>query len=147
MLKLVVYVSEYTGNEADAATDLNNICRHASEFNARRNISGVLFYENYHFLQAIEGPQLEIDGLMESIRMDSRHRNIDILVEMDISSRYFSRWNMQPINLETSSLFETKVLKKLRDAYMHNLQISDASFVMLIQDILNTPGAEEILKS
>jgi hypothetical protein len=52
---------------------------------------------------------------------------------------------MDSIQLEQSHLFTAETLKKLRDAYRRNVKLTDASFVELLQDMLNTPGVESIL--
>lgn len=47
---------------------------------------------------------------------------------------------MDCMNLDKAELFTSETLIKLRDAYSRNIQISDAAFVGLLQDMLNTPA-------
>lgn len=144
-MRLLIYVSEYTGTQEALDDTLAGIRRISKERNDENQITGILFYENGTFLQAVEGPEQSIDNLMDRLQEDPRHRNLEILVQIEIDERYFQQWNMDSINLEQSDLFTADVLKKLRDAYMRNIELTDANFVMLIQDMLNTPGVEAIL--
>ena len=145
MMRLIIYVSLYAGNASDLERDLKNIRSLAKKRNSQNGITGVLFYENHHFLQALEGYDSVLDDLLERLHRDARHRDIQLLVDMSIAEPYFENWNMDTLNLNKVELFTAETLKKLRDAYLQNVELSDAAFITLIQEMLNTPGVEEIL--
>lgn len=147
MLRLIIYVSEYRGDQDTICDDLRAIRDTSKEINLAEGITGVLLYENRHFVQAIEGGEAEIAALVERLRADRRHRDMRILVDIEIASRHFGQWNMDTLNLDDTSLFTSDTLIKLRDAYARNIEISDATFVCLIQDLLNTPGVEAFLNT
>jgi hypothetical protein len=67
--------------------------------NARRNITGILFYKNREFLQVLEGEKAVIDRVLQTISEDPRHSGIVILLR-DNLPRMFSDWSMNFANLE-----------------------------------------------
>ena len=144
-MRLVVYTSQYNGDERDIGPVLGDIRTVSKQKNRDDEITGVLFYENGHFLQAIEGPAENIEALVERLRRDKRHRQMEVLIDQPIDKRYFSDWNMDSVNLNNTTLFTPEIIRKLCDAYTKNIQMKDASFVALIQDMLNTPGIESVL--
>ena len=53
---------------------------HVSRANNERNrITGMLLYKNGHFMQVIEGEEARVTELMNIIKKDIRHKNVDIL--------------------------------------------------------------------
>ena len=110
------------------------------------DITGVLFFQNQTFLQAVEGPADKIDDLVQRLSSDKRHHHMEILVQTEIQQRYFPDWNMATINLHDEELFTQETLTKLLEAYRKNVRISDAGFVVVLQSLLNNPDIEQILR-
>ena len=75
-MRLVVYTSQYNGDERDIGPVLGDIRTVSKQKNRDDEITGVLFYENGNFLQAIEGPEQNIEALVERLRRDKRHRQM-----------------------------------------------------------------------
>jgi Sensors of blue-light using FAD len=64
------------------------------ERNRRDDITGLLLYSNGRFIQCIEGPEAALRNLYSDISVDSRHKNVTLLVDESISGRDFGSWNM-----------------------------------------------------
>ncbi|WP_210394643.1 BLUF domain-containing protein [Motiliproteus sediminis] len=66
---------------------------------ARRNnrdldITGMLLYADGSFLQILEGDEYRVRALYEHICRDSRHSQIFVLHEAEVSKRQFPDWSM-----------------------------------------------------
>lgn len=73
---------------------LRQILDDARPRNARLGITGVLLYRQGRFYQYLEGPEPEVRALYESIRRDSRHDRLRVLMERPIAQRTFPEWSM-----------------------------------------------------
>lgn len=62
--------------------------------NQASQISGILAYWDGNFIQYIEGPEAEIDRLVERIRRDRRHGGIIVLQRETVTARAFPHWSM-----------------------------------------------------
>jgi hypothetical protein len=62
--------------------------------NVRNGVTGMLLYGNETFLQALEGDEKVVDDLVEKIRKDPRHDNIQLLQRKPIEVRQYSDWSM-----------------------------------------------------
>lgn len=71
--------------------DLLNTSR---QRNHRDDITGLLLYSNGRFIQCIEGPEAALRKLYADIQVDSRHKNITLLVDEPIGGRDFGSWTM-----------------------------------------------------
>lgn len=67
----------------------------AAQLNQKLGLSGVLFYENQHFGQILEGPRAEVEKIWEKIQQDPRHHHVRLLKIEDIKERSFSAWSMR----------------------------------------------------
>lgn len=75
--------------------EMLSIVRACLQRNPRMEISGALWFDNWHFFQVLEGPLRAIRRLFERIRSDERHRYV---VEIDLRplpARRFARWPMK----------------------------------------------------
>jgi hypothetical protein len=62
--------------------------------NRAKNVTGMLLYGNGTFLQAIEGEEETIDGLVEIIKSDPRHERFQLLHRKQIEHREYADWSM-----------------------------------------------------
>jgi hypothetical protein len=62
--------------------------------NAARQITGVLLYIEGSFFQVLEGNADCVDPLYKAIALDSRHRNMSLIIREPIRVRSFSEWTM-----------------------------------------------------
>ena len=119
-MHLIVYVSDYTGLQADINSELAVIVEDAKLRNKILHISGVLFYQNRSFLQIIEGSQRSLQYLMSSIERDARHANLVRLIDQPIVQRGFGDWNMDSFNLADDATLDRDKLQEVSDSFGAN---------------------------
>ena len=68
--------------------------RKALSNNAERGITGFLHRSRTHYYQCIEGRDREIDLLVQKIKADPRHYNVQTLLEEQTDFRHFVGWSM-----------------------------------------------------
>jgi len=88
----VSYISSVT--EPMSTQDLLTLLQECRENNAGNGVTGMLLYGNATFLQVLEGEEKVIDDLVEKIRKDQRHTNLQILHRRPIQRRQYSDWSM-----------------------------------------------------
>lgn len=79
---------------------LDDLVSHASENNARLNITGYLCHFNNGFIQYIEGDQDKVLALEQRISRDDRHEIISSMACHPGQNRRFANWSMQHISLD-----------------------------------------------
>lgn len=62
--------------------------------NATLGVTGILLYKEGDFLQLIEGERPAVEKLFATIRKDTRHGSVTILIEEECTQRLFSDWSM-----------------------------------------------------
>jgi hypothetical protein len=62
-------------------------------------VTGMLLYRDGTYLQLVEGERADVDGLLETLRKDPRHRSIQVLREGYLPQRLFPEWSMAFKNL------------------------------------------------
>jgi hypothetical protein len=101
---LVIPWKSVRGDEADPLresqhgsgdkADLVGILEQSRHNNALDGITGVLWSDGTHFLQAFEGPAESVRLMFERIRADGRHHDLRLLADRAIVAREFGNWNM-----------------------------------------------------
>ena len=102
----IVYSSVAYNKQTDSS--LEQILDTALEFNSKNDITGALVYieGTREFIQVLEGNKEKIEDLMNKIRKDSRHTNVDILSNESITSRQFPNWSMALSKIDSNKLVE-----------------------------------------
>ena len=75
--------------------DLQQITRTAQARNHREAVTGVLLHDDSSFFQWLEGPAAGVERIMQSIRDDPRHTDLDVLDQRPSSARRFDGWDMK----------------------------------------------------
>lgn len=57
-------------------------------------MTGLLLYQHGHFVQVLEGTKALVFGLLEVIKEDARHTNVQVVIEQEITTREFGDWRM-----------------------------------------------------
>ncbi|WP_426043328.1 BLUF domain-containing protein [Brevundimonas sp. TWP2-1] len=70
--------------------------------NSRDHITGSLVFDDGWFFQAMEGPAVALDRLMQRLDSDSRHCEIAIVQQGQVTSRLFQDWSMSVPRLTPS---------------------------------------------
>lgn len=101
-MKRITYVSTSTRPLSQATLD--EIASVSARNNARSNVTGILLSGGDIFLQILEGEALEVDRVLERIRKDPRHDDLQLIkVENSAPDRLFPDWSMQAIRLDDIS--------------------------------------------
>lgn len=75
-------------------TVVGQIVAQARARNAERGITGLLVFDGLHFCQHIEGPPEALRPLMERIRLDARHSDVQVLYEGSRDERRYHRFDL-----------------------------------------------------
>ncbi len=88
----LIYMSIETRQMSDQ--DLLDLLSEAREKNERLGITGLLFYYKKEFVQILEGEKEAIFSLFDTIRLDKRHRGVELFWDAPIDNRGFHNWSM-----------------------------------------------------
>ncbi len=75
--------------------DLYQLVQAAQTRNERDSITGLMLYDSGRFYQWLEGPTEAVARLMNAIRADRRHTDIEILSDKVTTTRQFGDWKMR----------------------------------------------------
>ncbi len=102
--------------------DMDQLLRAAQSRNRREGVTGLLIYDQGRFFQWIEGPEMGLNRVWDSIRRDPRHQQVEVLRREVVPQRFFSRWDMSlarrprgPIDSHLAAATRpTEVLRRLQ---------------------------------
>ncbi len=132
-MHLIIYISDYTGLEKDIDHDLKAIRKESKKNNPQYDITGVLFYQNGNFLQALEGEKEALKKIMSHIERDDKHTDITRIVDMEINQRSFTDWNMDTFNLDPYIKLKRDDLAKYRDVFSRRCKIDASIFIEVLR--------------
>ena len=115
-LQQLVYISRSNISLA-SPLDVADILEVSSRNNGSYRITGALTYCGDHSIQLLEGPPESLDWLIERLRYDPRHRDLDILDRFTIRERAFPQWSMLFPTLTPVTL--TMMAKLIADGRRH----------------------------
>jgi hypothetical protein len=92
-LTVLAYRSRATAPPTDA--DLDELLRTAQARNHAHGVTGILVYDDGHFMQWLEGPRAAVGRIWDSIRRDPRHDDFTILRQQAVPKRFFTGWDMR----------------------------------------------------
>ncbi|QCB41153.1 BLUF domain-containing protein [Sphingomonas sp. PAMC26645] len=76
-------------------TALDAILAESSTWNTEAGVTGMLWSNDAHFAQVIEGEHDKVGVTMDRIRADPRHTDIQMVLDRDVMSRQFGDWAMR----------------------------------------------------
>lgn len=79
--------------------DFEAIHRTAQRENAARAITGLLIFNGTHFLQVLKGEPPHLAQLLDNLRRDPRHSNVQVRHDDPIEARSFPGWSMELLNV------------------------------------------------
>ncbi len=62
--------------------------------NAARDVTGMLLYIEGSFFQVLEGDESVVDPLFNTIKSDTRHGRVTLIIKEPITERSFGEWTM-----------------------------------------------------
>ena len=86
----------YLSRATDAMTraDLEGILSVSRVNNERDGLTGILLHADQHFIQTLEGEEVDVRTAFTRIGADPRHRSVDIVLREEIEERSFDGWSM-----------------------------------------------------
>ncbi len=145
-MHLIVYTSEATFPADQIEDVLAEIVANAKHHNADNGITGVLFYENRHFFQALEGEEAAVRGTFDKIAQDSRHRNLVKLKDAPIGKRSFPDWSMDSFYIESTELIDAETLGFIHRIYDQNFELDTRDLVEFHKKIIDEIDTFKILR-
>ncbi|NMM11652.1 MAG: BLUF domain-containing protein [Polaromonas sp.] len=100
----VLYVSTLAP-DADIRV-VGDIARQSRPANSALKITGLLIFDGSRFCQQIEGAQKEVLALLDRIRQDSRHINVNVVHHGPLAERRFQRFSMGYTTLDDEDVLE-----------------------------------------
>lgn len=82
------------GNVVKSNEEIHNILTAARVNNRKQSVTGALLFNSGFFAQVLEGPQLSVERIFESIQQDTRHGNVTVLESGEVAVRDFPDWSM-----------------------------------------------------
>ncbi|GMM83869.1 BLUF domain-containing protein [Pseudoalteromonas sp. MTN2-4] len=110
----LIYLSK-ASRQLDSV-DFLKLLKVARENNINLRVTGSLFYNGGWFVQVLEGDLPIIQDLYRKIENDDRYMQAKVLYLEPATSRTFSRWTMNMINLDEEHDSKYHVLRDLLDA-------------------------------
>jgi hypothetical protein len=105
---------------------------------SRRNnhadgVTGLLLYDGYRFLQALEGEPHRVQRAYDRIKADPRHRAIVMLSSYEVTARSFGDWSMasQRVGIASGNTVAELVDSLTGDIADANMQALFRSFARL----------------
>jgi len=76
-------------------SDLSHLRDFSFAVNQAAGITGLLVFDGYNFIQALEGDQSAVSAVMDRILKDPRHDNIVFFEHTETKRRQFDRWSTE----------------------------------------------------
>lgn len=96
LFKSLIYVS--TAKESVNDVAVMDILQVSWRHNHNSDISGILIYDDKHFVQLLQGPINTVDTLYEKITRDIRHHSIELIGTELLARKDVNGWGMGFIN-------------------------------------------------
>jgi hypothetical protein len=135
-MQLVMYISDYDRPLSDLNSDLRAILKTAITHNLTNNITGILFFDNGKFIQILEGEAEHLTPLLDRIQLDTRHKNVNILMNEPIEKREIDNWSMKAFDLSENEPQDWASLEELRDAYLNTFKVSSKQISSWIEHFI-----------
>ena len=78
----------------DTLDTLAEIAAKARQVNAELDVTGLLIFDGQRFCQQLEGPQKAVLKLIERIRNDPRHVNVEVVHNGPLAGRRFQQFSL-----------------------------------------------------
>lgn len=107
----LIYVSHSNHALKDAATDavIQDILATSRTKNASLSVTGALLFSESCFSQVLEGDESALRMILESIRVDARHRDVTLLSFRQVPQRRFLGWSMAYAGVSAGPIWMAKI--------------------------------------
>jgi hypothetical protein len=115
--------------------EIADILKASQRNNARAGVTGFLSMERGMFVQYIEGPKPEVKALLEVLRTDRRHRDLQITSHGWMLERLYRSWRMQLVMTDDRQGADAPQIPLSRES------VDALRARIAVQDIANIPTA------
>jgi len=136
MLVRLLYASRVPGGIDDAL--VSAILERSREHNPRHGITGLLCtqLETGVFLQALEGGRDAVSRLYTNIARDTRHRDVTLLLHVEIEERRFAGWRMGVVDL--AKVNRSSVLRYSETAMLDPFSMTGRGALALLEELADS---------
>lgn len=145
-MHIISYVSESLIPSEHIHSELASIADSARVYNNENSITGVLFYQNDHFFQTIEGNEEDIRGLYNALEFDRRHRVVNKLVDQPSVKRCFPDWSMDTFFVDNPDIINPTTLHLLKALYYQNFGGDALGLIEFIKKMVDEMDTFRILQ-
>lgn len=136
-MHLISYVSNSLIQPQMVQAALADINETAVRRNSEMEITGVLFFQNDHFYQVIEGPKPDLDTLFGKLEQDDRHTALNKLVDRPVSERAFADWSMEVFFVDNPDIVNPRTLSLLHALYHENFGADASDLVSFTKHMID----------
>lgn len=132
MFRAILYISDLTSSikRSDASqTELINDI--SSKIN--NNISGVLAYNNNHFLHVLEGKKNSIDEFLQNVENDERNKNISVILDINTDKKIYDNWEI----IDSRSAEQSKLMSYFLQRCIDHLPMIEQAQHDILEDFVN----------
>ncbi len=91
-MRRIIYCSQATYDLSPE--ELVELLEKSRRNNERDGLSGMLLYSSQSFLQMLEGEEEPLRSAYERLDRDSRHTNLRLLADVEVTQEMFGDWSM-----------------------------------------------------
>lgn len=145
-MHLIFYTSQSTIPDDQIESNLADIVRACTQHNKANDVTGVLFYENRNFVQALEGEEHAVRHTLERVQKDPRHTNLNVLADKTIEARSFSDWAMDTFFVRHPELVDGEMISLIHKIYERSFPINTKDLVEFHKQMIDEVDTFKILR-
>jgi hypothetical protein len=111
--------------------DLDEILNQSRVNNKKLGITGLLLFVEDKFIQVLEGERQVVKDLYKIIQNDTRHRNVNKLIEGNIENRNYPDWSMAFKSMTGDQVKQKTGFEDILEYFKKNI-LSDESHISSI---------------
>ncbi len=142
MLTTIIYRSH--AHSSISRTSIMKMIELANVHNIKSDVTGILIFNGIHFLQLLEGPQVQVNEIYSRICTDTRHYNIVELLNDVAPFRRFGNAGMELIDIDLHSNEDCLTAILNRGTTQHQLLYNDRA-LRFFSDIHRVHTTRKIL--
>ena len=146
-MHVISYVSNSTIDQRNLHSEIAKIVSTAQLANKQSGITGVLFYENDHFFQVIEGEEDDLRKVYHSIEQDPRHKDLNKLVDQQTNERAFPDWSLDTFYIDSPELINPKTIRMLQELYEYNFGVGTTGLIGFVKKMIDEMDTYKILRN
>jgi hypothetical protein len=123
-----------------SSLELYKLTLAAQARNRAEAITGLVLYDEDSFFQWLEGPADGLERIMQSIRNDPRHTDIEVLDRQSATARVFGDWSMKLASTGEAAASWRRDVMEPPVAIVENLRRNPHAAPVLLATLLPGPG-------